>query len=122
MSTQYIDGIFSKHNKVNMLELAKTTDKNVAVAVFLADSEGIVGIESMFKSRAKVGFKKYGVTTERTDLTLDQWKLHALEEAMDHTIYSVVLCELLQFKERSVDLLAASLETLKLSWEMYNDK
>jgi hypothetical protein len=33
------------------------------------------------------GFKKYGVTTERTDLTRLDWLNHAQEEAMDLAIY-----------------------------------
>jgi len=37
--------------------------------------------------RAEIGFKKYGVTTERTDLTNKQWLIHAQEEAMDLAIY-----------------------------------
>ena len=39
------------------------------------------------QQRAAVGLKKYGVTTERTDLTTLQWLRHAQEEAMDHSIY-----------------------------------
>jgi hypothetical protein len=34
-----------------------------------------------------VGVKKYGVTLERTDLSLEQWVQHAMEEAMDLTLY-----------------------------------
>ena len=37
--------------------------------------------------RAEVGFKKYGVTTERSDLSNKQWLIHAQEEAMDLAIY-----------------------------------
>jgi hypothetical protein len=33
-----------------------------------------------FESRALHGFKKYGVTTERTDLDLMQWVQHLKEE------------------------------------------
>ena len=37
--------------------------------------------------RARTGLNKYGVTTERTDLTLLEWVTHAQEEAMDLAIY-----------------------------------
>jgi hypothetical protein len=37
--------------------------------------------------RAEIGLRKYGVTTERTDLTQKQWLIHAQEEAMDLAIY-----------------------------------
>ena len=37
--------------------------------------------------RALVGLNKYGVTTERTDLTTLEWLNHAQEEAMDLAVY-----------------------------------
>jgi hypothetical protein len=37
--------------------------------------------------RSVVGLKKYGVTTERTDLNLSQWLQHLLEELMDAANY-----------------------------------
>ena len=40
-----------------------------------------------FVNRAEVGFAKYGVTTERTDLEFDQWIQHLKEELMDSVVY-----------------------------------
>lgn len=40
-----------------------------------------------FVDRSHVGFKKYGVTTERTDIDLDQWIQHLKEELMDALVY-----------------------------------
>lgn len=40
-----------------------------------------------FVGRSNHGFKKYGVTTERTDLDLDQWLQHLKEELMDAVVY-----------------------------------
>lgn len=37
--------------------------------------------------RSELGLGKYGVTTERTDLTEVDWLIHAQEEAMDLAIY-----------------------------------
>lgn len=37
--------------------------------------------------RSVVGLKKYGVTTERTDLNLSQWLQHILEELLDAANY-----------------------------------
>ena len=37
--------------------------------------------------RSDVGLRKYGVTTERTDLTVEQWLTHLQEELMDSCIY-----------------------------------
>jgi hypothetical protein len=40
-----------------------------------------------YMRRADHGFKKYGVTTERTDLELMDWIQHLKEELMDATVY-----------------------------------
>ena len=40
-----------------------------------------------FVVRSQHGFKKYGVTTERTDLTFDQWLQHLKEELQDALVY-----------------------------------
>jgi hypothetical protein len=40
-----------------------------------------------YMRRADHGFKKYGVTTERTDLELMGWIQHLKEELMDATVY-----------------------------------
>ena len=39
------------------------------------------------RQRSEVGIKKYGVTLERKDLTLEQWLEHAYEEALDMANY-----------------------------------
>lgn len=41
----------------------------------------------MLLDRSKVGLEKYGVTTEREDLTPAQWAQHAIEEALDFANY-----------------------------------
>lgn len=43
--------------------------------------------------RADKGFKKYGVTMERTDLNLRDWLVHLQEELMDATVYVEKLLE-----------------------------
>lgn len=40
-----------------------------------------------FVDRSLHGYKKYGVTTERTDLNFDQWLQHLKEELMDAVVY-----------------------------------
>jgi len=40
-----------------------------------------------YKSRANVGFEKYGTDTTRTDIDLLGWLTHLQEELMDATIY-----------------------------------
>jgi hypothetical protein len=54
------------------------------------DKCGDNNVESLvFEHRARVnkGVVKYGVTTDRSDLTLLDWVRHAKEEAMDSSVY-----------------------------------
>ena len=46
--------------------------------------------------RSQLGFNKYGVTLERTDLTLHDWVQHAQEEAMDLALYLERIKELIK--------------------------
>jgi len=39
------------------------------------------------QDRAEVGKNKYGVTMERGDLSVEDWLIHAQEEAMDLAVY-----------------------------------
>lgn len=40
-----------------------------------------------YKDRAKLGLNKYGTTLDRDDLTTEQWLEHAIEEALDLSLY-----------------------------------
>ena len=42
---------------------------------------------SKFRERSELGKKKYGVTLDRTDLSLLDWIQHAQEEHMDAILY-----------------------------------
>lgn len=39
------------------------------------------------QTRAEVGLRKYGTTTERNDLSLVDWLRHLQEELMDGSVY-----------------------------------
>lgn len=47
----------------------------------------IEAVREDLKRRSEVGLKKYGVSLERKDLTLDQWLEHAYEETLDLANY-----------------------------------
>ncbi len=64
------------------------TDKNVNA------------VREKLRIRAEFGLQKYGVTTERNDLTNRQWLVHAQEEAMDLAVYLQRLIEDLDEKSR----------------------
>jgi hypothetical protein len=47
----------------------------------------VVSVIKLFAERSKVGIKKYGVTLDRTDLSVLDWITHAQEELMDGILY-----------------------------------
>lgn len=55
--------------------------------------KNVDAVRQKLKDRAEVGLRKYGVTTERTDLTTRQWLVHAQEEAMDLAVYLQTLLD-----------------------------
>jgi len=44
-------------------------------------------VRQKLADRAEFGMMKYGVSTERTDLSAKQWLIHAQEEEMDLAVY-----------------------------------
>lgn len=69
------DGKHKEWTYQQLVELSEFMDKHV---------ENVV---DLFYERSAVGFKKYGTTLERNDLTVDQWLNHLMEELMDATLY-----------------------------------
>jgi hypothetical protein len=49
--------------------------------------KNVEAVTLKMKNRMEVGFKKYGTTTERTDLRFDDWANHLEEELMDSLVY-----------------------------------
>ena len=47
----------------------------------------VESVIEQFKTRSKVGIKKYNKTLDREDLTRLEWLQHAQEEAMDMILY-----------------------------------
>ena len=47
----------------------------------------VEALRAMLLERSVVGIKKYGVTTDRDDLTLRDWLQHSLEETLDNAVY-----------------------------------
>jgi hypothetical protein len=67
------------------------------------------------RRRVRHGFKKYGTTTDRNDLTLKEWVTHAKEEAMDQAVYLQKLESILELDPITADaldqLMLASMES-----------
>jgi hypothetical protein len=47
----------------------------------------VQSVRNQLLERSKVGINKYGVTLDRTDLTLLDWLEHAKQESMDQVLY-----------------------------------
>lgn len=58
---------------------------------------------SEFEKREKRGLRKYGTTMDRTDLSLSEWVQHALEEAMDLSLYLTKIKQQLNDTQRFAD-------------------
>ena len=51
------------------------------------------------ENRRDVGFKKYGVTLDREDLSLKDWVQHAYEESLDKSLYLKKIITMLDTEE-----------------------
>lgn len=49
--------------------------------------KNVEAIREMLRSRMETGYKKYGVTTERTDIDFLGWLQHLQEELLDAAVY-----------------------------------
>ena len=45
-------------------------------------------VRQLLLDRSRIGLKKYGVTTMRTDLGLPEWLKHLQEELLDASVYA----------------------------------
>jgi len=53
----------------------------------MVQDKNVKAVIDKLAHRAKIGLEKYGVDTNRNDLTDIEWVTHAQEEAMDLAIY-----------------------------------
>ena len=63
-----------------------TYDKENSRSILKTDTI-VDSIVDKFIDRSRVGKKKYGTDLDRTDLSLEKWIDHALEEHMDAILY-----------------------------------
>jgi hypothetical protein len=49
--------------------------------------KNVASVVQLLATRMEVGFKKYGVTTERKDIDLLGWLQHLQEELLDAAVY-----------------------------------
>ena len=63
----------------------------------------VESIINQYQTRAEFGHKKYGVTMDRNDLSIQDWITHAKQEAMDFTLYLEKLSKEIELKERVIE-------------------
>jgi len=56
----------------------------------------VENVINRIKDRARIGFEKYGTDLDRNDLITEQWIEHAIEEALDFSLYLTKLKEQLK--------------------------
>ena len=47
----------------------------------------VENVINRLKDRARIGYEKYGTDLDRNDLITEQWIDHAIEEALDFSLY-----------------------------------
>ena len=85
-------------------QLTELMDSRPGQVIFVPESSPDANVEAVRKKmldRSVVGLAKYGVTTERKDLSRIQWLNHLQEELMDAANYLQVLIELESKNERT---------------------
>lgn len=53
----------------------------------ISPDSNVEAVRRKLLARSVVGLRKYGVTTERRDLSKIRWLRHAQEEALDFAVY-----------------------------------
>lgn len=64
---------------MNKIPQNSTPDKNVEI------------VREKLLYRSQIGLYKYGITTERSDLSKEEWLVHLQEELLDAAVYVQVL-------------------------------
>ena len=57
------------------------------IVEFLSTHKNVEKVITQLRDREEEGLRKYGVNTERTDLTSLEWLQHLQEELMDASVY-----------------------------------
>lgn len=52
-----------------------------------APDRAVEAVRTLLLRRSQAGLKKYGCSTDRTDLSLADWLRHSLEEKLDDAVY-----------------------------------
>lgn len=64
----------------------------------MSRDRNVKAVQRKLRDRERTGLRKYGVTTERGDLTLLDWLNHLQQELMDAAVYAEVLIQRVEAK------------------------
>jgi len=81
-----ISSLFTPVNKITSRNISDDIENRTPFVDSTNDSI-VNAVILKFIERSEMGYKKYGVTLDRTDLSLPDWILHAQEELMDGILY-----------------------------------
>lgn len=71
-----------------MIKDVEVVEYNSSNTRIVLKTDSIVdSIIDKFIDRSRIGKNKYGVDLDRTDLSLEEWIDHAIEESMDKILY-----------------------------------
>ena len=59
----------------------------VKTIIHYTNDSNVNAVMDKFKQRSEAGFKKYGKTLDRDDLSVVEWLTHLQEELMDAVLY-----------------------------------
>lgn len=76
----------------------KISEREIPLGKVKQKDSIVDSIVNEFKNRSEVGFKKYGTTLDREDLTELEWRIHFREELMDAILYNEKLIKELKNK------------------------
>ena len=99
------------------MEQNNTTASVDAKIKYVSESEILKSVIKDLTDREKVGFKKYGTTVDRTDLTEVDWLQHAYEEALDMAVY---LKKIIQDKKLSFEMSNVAITSVTFNGKTYN--
>jgi hypothetical protein len=119
------DAIVSDDNSARTAAKPEELPKSVTVVNASPDAN-VERNRQMLLDRSVVGLKKYGITTERTDLNLSQWLQHLLEELLDAANYIQAaknsVGDLQQAQDRLFDVLLGDDEQAHKEAERYLER
>ena len=77
--------------------------------------KNVENVVKQLRDREEEGLRKYGVNTERTDLTSLEWLQHLQEELMDASVYIEKLKS--DMKETQAEMSGMEWKVKKESWK-----